>query len=44
MKLLSLVTIVVPRNVGFRFRYASQESGISSGTSPAKDFTWSAGS
>lgn len=34
----------LPRDVGFRFRYASQGSGIASGTSPAKNFTWTAGS
>jgi hypothetical protein len=34
----------VPRDVGFRFRYASQGSGIANGTSQAKDFTWTAGS
>jgi hypothetical protein len=34
----------LPRDVGFRFRYASQGSGIGSGTSQSKDFTWTAGS
>ena len=34
----------LPRDVGFRFRYASQGSGIASGTSQAKNFTWTAGS
>ena len=32
----------LPRDVGFRFRYASQGSGIASGTSQAKNFTWTA--
>ena len=36
--------VQIPRDVGFRFRYASQGSGIASGTSPAKNFTWTAGS
>ena len=30
----------LPRDVGFRFRYASQGSGIASGTSQSKNFTW----
>lgn len=34
----------LPRDVGFRFRYASQGSEIPSGTSPSKNFTWTAGS
>jgi hypothetical protein len=34
----------IPRDVGFRFRYASQGSGIASGTSQPKNFTWTAGS
>ena len=34
----------IPRDVGFRFRYASQGSSIPSGTSPARNFTWTAGS
>ncbi len=34
----------IPRDVGFRFRYASQGSEIPSGTSPSKNFTWTAGS
>ena len=34
----------IPRDVGFRFRYASQGSGVPSGTSPARNFTWTAGS
>ena len=34
----------LPRDVGFRFRYASQGSGIASGTSQSRNFTWTAGS
>ena len=34
----------LPRDVGFRFRYASQRSGIASGTSQSKNFTWTAAS
>ena len=34
----------LPRDVGFRFRYASQGSGIASGTSQSKNSTWTAGS
>lgn len=34
--------VSIPRDVGFRFRYASRGSGIASGTSPARDFTWTA--
>jgi hypothetical protein len=34
----------IPRDVGFRFRYASQGSEIPSGTSEPKNFTWTAGS
>jgi hypothetical protein len=34
----------IPRDVGFRFRYSSQGSEIPSGTSPARNFTWTAGS
>jgi len=34
----------LPRDVGFRFRYAAQGSGIASGTSQSKNFTWTAGS
>jgi hypothetical protein len=30
----------LPRDVGFRFRYASQGSGVASGTSASKNFTW----
>ena len=41
---LGFSIVHIPRDVGFRFRYASQGSGIASGTSPAKNFTWTAGS
>jgi hypothetical protein len=34
----------LPRDVGFRFRYASQGSGIASGTSQSKNFTWTVAS
>ena len=34
----------LPRDVGFRFRYASQGSGIASGMSQSRNFTWTAGS
>ena len=30
----------LPRTVGFRFRYSPQGSGIPSGISPARNFTW----
>ena len=30
----------IPRDVGFRFRYSPKGSGIASGTSQAKNFTW----
>ena len=41
---LSFGVVRLPRDVGFRFRYASQGSGIASGTSQSKNFTWTAGS
>ena len=41
---LTFGVVQLPRDVGFRFRYASQGSGIASGTSPSKNFTWTAGS
>jgi hypothetical protein len=41
---LNFGVVRLPRDVGFRFRYASQGSGIASGTSPSKNFTWTAGS
>jgi hypothetical protein len=31
-----------PRTIGFRFRYTAKGSGIASGVSLAKDFTWEA--
>jgi len=34
----------IPRDVGFRFRYSSQGSGVASGISEARNFTWTAGS
>jgi hypothetical protein len=34
----------IPRDVGFRFRYSSQGSSVASGTSDARNFTWTAGS
>ena len=41
---LSFGIVRLPRDVGSRFRYASQGSGIASGTSQSKNFTWTAGS
>ena len=41
---LNFGIVRLPRDVGFRFRSASQGSGIASGTSPSKNFTWTAGS
>ena len=41
---LNFGVVRLPRDVGFRFRYASQGSGIASGTSQSKNFTWTAGS
>ena len=41
---LTFGVVRLPRDVGFRFRYASQGSGIASGTSQSKNFTWTAGS
>ena len=41
---LNFGIVRLPRDVGFRFRYASQGSEIASGTSQAKNFTWTAGS
>ena len=32
----------IPRSVGFRFRYAQQGGSIASGTSPARNFVWTA--
>jgi hypothetical protein len=32
----------IPRDVGFRFRYAAQRSGIADGISEAVNFTWTA--
>jgi len=36
--------VLIPRTVGFRFRYSSQRSFIGSGVSSPHDFTWVAGS
>ena len=41
---LSFGIVRLPRDVGFRFRYASQGSGIASGTSQPKNFTWTVAS
>lgn len=32
--------VLIPRTIGFRFRYAGQRSGIANGTSDPRDFTW----
>ena len=32
----------IPRTVGFRFRYEQKGGGIASGTSPARNFVWTA--
>jgi hypothetical protein len=29
-----------PRTIGFRFTFSGRSSGIASGTSPSRDFTW----
>lgn len=34
----------IPRDIGFRFRYAPQGSSVAAGTSEAKNFTWIAAS
>jgi hypothetical protein len=34
----------IPRTIGFRIRYAQQKGSIVSGTSPARNFVWVAGS
>jgi hypothetical protein len=39
---LTFGVVRLPRDVGFRFRYASQRSGIASGTSQSENFTWTA--
>jgi len=41
---LTFGVVRLPRDVGFRFRYASQGSGIASGTSQPKNFTWTVAS
>ena len=35
--------VQIPRDVGFRFRYSPQGSGIAAGTSESKNFTWVVG-
>jgi hypothetical protein len=37
---LNFGLVRIPRDVGFRFRYSPQGSGIASGTSESKNFTW----
>jgi hypothetical protein len=32
--------VLIPRTVGFRFRYLGQGSGIANGVSASRDFTW----
>ena len=39
---LGFGVVRLPRDVGFRFRYASQGSAIASGMSQPKNFTWTA--
>jgi hypothetical protein len=34
--------VMIPRDVGFRFRFNGKKSGINSGTSDASNFTWTA--
>jgi hypothetical protein len=34
--------VMIPRDVGFRFRFNGKRSGIDSGTSDAANFTWTA--
>jgi hypothetical protein len=40
--LMAFGSCSTPRSIGFRFTYSGKGSGIASGTSMAKDFTWSA--
>ena len=35
-------SVRIPRTIGFRFRYAQQKGSIASGTSDARNFTWTA--
>ena len=35
--------VLIPRTVGFRFRYFGQGSGVANGMSLPKDFTWVSG-
>ena len=37
---LSFGAVLIPRTVGFRFRYSSGGSGIANGVSEAENFTW----
>jgi hypothetical protein len=37
---LDFGVVLIPRTVGFRFKYIGQGSGIEKGISPPMDFTW----
>jgi hypothetical protein len=37
---LDFGVVLIPRTVGFRFRYLGQGSGIENGVSEPRDFTW----
>ena len=37
---LNFGVVAIPRDIGFRVRYSPQGSGIASGASEAKNFTW----
>jgi hypothetical protein len=37
---LNFGVVLIPRTVGFRFRYVAQGSGIANRESDAEDFTW----
>jgi hypothetical protein len=37
---LDFGVVMIPRTVGFRFRYLGQGSGIANGVSAPEDFTW----
>ena len=41
--LVGFGTCSTPRTIGFRFTYSGRNSGIASGVSQVKDFTWVAG-
>jgi hypothetical protein len=32
--------VLIPRTVGFRFTFSGKRSGIASGVSEPRDFTW----